>query len=188
MVSLFEALSQVIYPIWKYVSNDKQDRIHGWLTRSWISRHLTTLKSAPPSRFPLWALFSWIKPSTALWGSQTPARGSSIQWPVTAKYPSVFEACHASHVKLISPRTQLLYGGVSMLSRSRDSESMVMSHLQMSLQIIHMSCEHIKDFFTSHFAAGNSDTVCCAWCDCNHVAKFQVLKSLDRLVKCIVRC
>ena len=62
-----------------------------------------------------------------------------------------------------------------------------MSHLQMSLQIIHTYCKHIQDFFMSHFAAGNSDTICCAWCDCNHVVEFWVLKRLDRLIKCIVR-
>ena len=72
-----------------------------------------TMKSAPPSCFPLCTLFNWMKPSTTLWTSQTPEQGSSIQWPVTAKYPSVFEACHTSHVKLISPWTRSLCSNMS---------------------------------------------------------------------------
>jgi hypothetical protein len=50
-----------------------------------------------------------VKLRRALWISHMPGRDSSIQWPITAKYASVFDACHASHVRLISTVTALLY-------------------------------------------------------------------------------
>jgi hypothetical protein len=70
----------------------------------------TILKSAPPNYFPLWALLSFVKPKSALLTSQVPVLGSSIQWPMMAKYVSALDACHASHVKLTCLFTMRLYG------------------------------------------------------------------------------
>jgi hypothetical protein len=71
--------------------------------------HSTILKSAPPNLFPLCALLSFVKPKSALLTSQVPVLSSSIQWPMTAKYVSALDACHASHVKLTCPFTMWLY-------------------------------------------------------------------------------
>ena len=68
----------------------------------------TILNNAWPSRVPLCALFSWVKPNRADWSCHLPFC-SSIHEPVTARYPSQLEACHASHVKLTFPFTFSLW-------------------------------------------------------------------------------
>ena len=65
----------------------------------------STLNNAPPRRWPLWALLSLVKPSNAFPETHCIGSFSSIQWPVTAKYPSELLACHASHVTLMAPLT-----------------------------------------------------------------------------------
>ena len=69
---------------------------------------LMTLKSAWPSQVLLCALLRRTKPKSADLIVQTVGVCSSIQEPVTAKYPSMFEACHASHVRLTWPLTMSL--------------------------------------------------------------------------------
>ena len=54
-------------------------------------------------------MFMRVKPSSVCSSIHFPRERSSIQWPVTAKYPSVLDACHASHVKLIFPEMYRLY-------------------------------------------------------------------------------
>ena len=111
IVSLFEALSQVtclicacflLSMMWIYF-------LKRLLALCAIPSQSTILNKAPPRHFPLCALLSLVKPSKALCNSHMPGCGSLIQCPVTAKYPLVFEACHASQVRLMSPWTTLLF-------------------------------------------------------------------------------
>lgn len=79
-----------------------------------IPNRIAILNNACPSRLPSWAVFMSVNPNKALCNTHFPGTSSSIQCPVTAKYASVFAACHASHVKLTSPVTYLLYRWVSL--------------------------------------------------------------------------
>ena len=75
------------------------------LTLYSIPTRLMILNKACPSRTPWCALLSLVKPISALLSSHFVAADFLIQCAVTAKYPSVLLACHASHVKLTSPST-----------------------------------------------------------------------------------
>jgi len=80
-------------------------------TKSWMLRCTlcvipscsTTLNRACPNRMLWWALFICINPSSAILTSHMPGEDSCVHNPVTAKYASVLDACHASHVRLIRP-------------------------------------------------------------------------------------
>jgi len=70
-----------------------------------------TLNSAPPRRFLLCALLSWVKLRSAISLSHCIIDFSSIQCPVMAKYPFILVACHASQVIFIAPLTAALCVG-----------------------------------------------------------------------------
>ena len=107
IVSLFEALSHVTCPIcYAHCEVESDQLMCTCLVRN-PSRSMI-LNKALPSLLPLCALLSHTKPNKALCSSQILGCGSSIQCPVTAKYPSVFDACQALHVRLTSPWTNLL--------------------------------------------------------------------------------
>jgi len=90
IVELFEALSQVIWPIFDAIERGvriirqhhvKLD-IH---TLCKMPMHLHILNNAWPSRWPLCALLTCVKPRMVVLCSHWAGIVSSIQWPVTAK-------------------------------------------------------------------------------------------------------
>lgn len=101
----------------KTISNDKArwSIIHTLWT---IPRRTQILNKACPKRWPLCAVFICVKPKRPCSSFHCPGSCSSIQWPVTAKYPSAFDACHASHVRLIFPETYLLAFQNSVIRRA----------------------------------------------------------------------
>lgn len=85
IVPLLPALSHVMWPIWNEFGQQYMPRERCLLTLCSIPTCWTTLYSAWPSCFLLWALLSCMNPSNAVLSSQCEEIDSSIQCPMTAK-------------------------------------------------------------------------------------------------------
>ena len=97
------------------------DRLGQQCTLWTIPSRAQTLYNAWPRRSPLWAVFIWVKPKSASCWTHSSSCTSSIQWPVTAKYASAFDACQASQVRLIAPLTTLLWSESKRYDNRKDA-------------------------------------------------------------------
>ena len=148
-------------------------------TLGMIPRQRHILKSDCTNCFQLCAVFILMNTKTVCSSSHCPDDCSSIQWPVTMKYPSTFEACHASQVRLTSLWQLALKGGV--FSPVQCWDGWIKHILWGNLSTSSLSLEKQNDFITCLPTVWNVDAMSYTGGDMNHIQKFQVLKSGHRL-------
>lgn len=164
-----------------FVVSRQRNNISWYVLALWaIPSRSTILNRAPPSRLPLCALLSRVKPRRALWSSHFPGCGSSTQCPVTAKYPSVFDACQASQVRLTSPWTALLY---KMSDCAVWVSLEMVTYVEALLETSQLTLKHVHNLLSSCLPIWYGDAVGGACSNVNHVTKWRMLEGLDRLHK-----
>jgi len=131
-----------------------------WETPSWS----TIWNRAPPSHLLLCALLTCSTPKSALWNSQIPGCESSIQCPVTAKYLSIFDTFHASHVMLTSPWTNFLYK-MSMVTDARP--------VKMARVSLKIPWDRLTDSWTCSLSLPNLPSDLALWHHWWHMLQFQ---------------
>src|ERR1700689_4009444 len=117
-----------------------------------------------------------MKPKSVLCSSQVPLCGSSIQCPVTAKYPFVLDTCQASQVRLT---TTLLFKPE--VRKYKSTARMVISYIEMFLDSGQLVLEHVHYLFPSCLPVQYCSTFSGVCSNVNHVAKCWMLERLDRL-------
>jgi len=117
-----------------------------------------------PSHLLLCALLTCSTPKSALWNSQIPGCESSIQCPVTAKYLSIFDTFHASHVMLTSPWTNFLYK-MSMVTDARP--------VKMARVSLKIPWDRLTDSWTCSLSLPNLPSDLALWHHWWHMLQFQ---------------
>lgn len=166
-----------MWPIYMAIRILKHSYIVDGHTLWTIPRQRQILNNAWPNCLPLCAILILEDPKRPCSSFHCPGDCFSIQCPVTAKYPSVFEACHASHM-MILPETYLLW----IYRRWQDlCKKLQNTHIKPVLEIIHLCLENWNDLFMSLLSIWNLDTTSSSRCNVNHVLKGWVFKSRNRL-------